>query len=79
MAKKQEEHLVNNCIMPEMSYCPSCKYGRIEYPEWVETHDDTYNSGCEWVCSLKSATTSRSRLLHRGGDGKKNPALFGSY
>jgi len=41
---KQEE--ANNCIMPEMPYCPACKYGYIEHFE----EDDTRT---EWHCLRK--------------------------
>ena len=41
------------CIMPEMPYCPDCKYGRVEYPDWVETREDAYDSGCKWICTLR--------------------------
>lgn len=33
-----------------MKYCQGCKYGYINYPEWVETYEDTldcsFESGC---------------------------------
>lgn len=41
---KQEE--ANNCITPEMPYCPACKYGYIEHFE----EDDTRT---EWHCLRK--------------------------
>ena len=38
------------CIDPVMQYCQNCIYGYVEYPEWVETHEDleycTVESGC---------------------------------
>ena len=42
----------NKCIMPEMPYCPTCTYGRVEYPDWVETYEDTQGCECKWVCLL---------------------------
>lgn len=36
------------CIDPVMKFCQECEYGWIEYPEWVETYEDTY------YCSFKS-------------------------
>lgn len=44
----------SKCITPEMPYCPSCEYGRVVYPDWVETYEDIYDSGCEWVCLLEN-------------------------
>lgn len=31
------------CIMPEMPYCPACKYGYISYSEQSDTDS-------EWIC-----------------------------
>lgn len=31
------------CIMPEMPYCPVCKYGYISYSEQSDTDS-------EWIC-----------------------------
>lgn len=45
----------DNCIMPEMPYCPACRYGYIVYPEWVETAQDLEGCSCEWVCLLEGA------------------------
>lgn len=44
----------DKCIMPEMPYCPACPHGHIEYPDWVETYEDTQGCECEckWVCLL---------------------------
>ena len=39
------------CIMPEMPYCPACKFGRVEYPADAETYEDTIGCSYEWVCS----------------------------
>lgn len=39
------------CVMPEMPYCPGCKYGYTSYPSDVETYADTEGSSCEWVCT----------------------------
>lgn len=41
---KQEKS--NNCIMPEMPYCPACKYGYVEHFEGNDT--DTV-----WHCLKK--------------------------
>lgn len=38
------------CIMPEMPYCPACEFGRVSYPEWVETYEDTQGAECNWEC-----------------------------
>ena len=45
----------DNCIMPEMPYCPDCPHGLILYPEWVETYEDTLDFSCEWICLLKES------------------------
>ena len=39
-------NLINqeNCIMPEMPYCPTCKYGSVVHDE--ESDAET----TEWVC-----------------------------
>lgn len=42
----------NKCIMPEMPYCPACEHGHIEYPDWVETYEDTQGCSCKWICML---------------------------
>lgn len=38
------------CIDPVMKYCQGCKWGWIEYPDWVETKEDlegcSFESGC---------------------------------
>lgn len=39
------------CIMPEMPYCPCCRYGLIIYPEDT---NNIYDSDPEWVCMLES-------------------------
>lgn len=44
--------VLKKCIMPECPYCPACKYGRVIYPEWVETYEDTEGCECEWICTL---------------------------
>lgn len=55
------EILEDKCVMPEMPYCPVCEHGLIVYPEWVETYDDTFDSGCEWICRLEVSTTKGER------------------
>lgn len=35
------------CIMPEMPYCPACKFGHVFYPDDAESIYDE----CEWVCT----------------------------
>lgn len=45
-----------NCITPEMPYCPACEYGRVVYPEWVETYEETKGCACEWVCMFVDTT-----------------------
>jgi len=44
--------MMNVCIMPEMPYCPACKFGRISQPEWCETYADTLGVAGEsdWQC-----------------------------
>jgi hypothetical protein len=32
-----KQEIKNNCIMPEMPYCPCCKYGYVEYYEDNDT------------------------------------------
>ena len=44
---------LKKCITPEMPYCPSCQYGIVVYPEWVETAEDLEGCSCEWICSLQ--------------------------
>lgn len=38
------------CIDPIIKFCQECKYGFINYPEWVENYEDTLDctflSGC---------------------------------
>ena len=34
----------DNCIMPEMPYCPCCQYGSVIYDEESDT------ATTEWVC-----------------------------
>ena len=38
------------CIDPIIQYCQGCIYGYVEYPSWVETHEDLegccFDSGC---------------------------------
>lgn len=34
------------CIMPEMPYCPACKYGYIQ-------RDENSDTDCEWICLLR--------------------------
>ena len=41
-----KQEIKNNCIMPEMPYCPCCKYGYIEHFEGNDT--DTV-----WHCLRK--------------------------
>ncbi len=53
------------CVMPEMPYCPICEYGRVEYPEWVETYEDTYDSGCKWVCTYNGKTEERTQCKYK--------------
>ena len=36
-----------NCIMPEMPYCPACKYGSIVHEEEPDPSGYEFN---EWVC-----------------------------
>lgn len=42
--------MAKNCITPEYPYCPTCKYGLVIWPEWVETYEDTFDATCEWRC-----------------------------
>lgn len=32
-----KQEIKNNCIMPEMPYCPACKYGYVEHFEGNDT------------------------------------------
>lgn len=41
-----KQEIKNNCIMPEMPYCPCCKYGYVEHFEGNDT--DTV-----WHCLKK--------------------------
>lgn len=48
---KDLDNYRKQCIMPKMPYCPSCKFGSVEYSEdEVETYADTYGASCEWHC-----------------------------
>jgi hypothetical protein len=40
------------CIDPVIKYCQDCPYGMRIYPEWVETYEDTFDSGFETCCVL---------------------------
>lgn len=46
----KNERTITNCIMPEMPYCPNCKYGYIAYKDedygGIETPTE-----CEWICT----------------------------
>lgn len=59
--------MVKGCIMPEMPYCPACKHGRIEYPEWVETYEDTQGCSCKWICTLQEAEAAQAGEGERDG------------
>lgn len=47
------KHSTPTCIMPEMPYCPCCKYGAEILPAWVETREDLPYCTVEWYCSLQ--------------------------
>ena len=38
------------CIDPVIKFCQECRWGWVNYPEWVETEDDLagccFESGC---------------------------------
>lgn len=38
------------CIDPVIKYCQGCRWGWVNYPEWVETDEDCegcfFESGC---------------------------------
>lgn len=53
--RKEVPFMSDRCIMPEMPYCPACRYGYIVYPEWVEMAQDLEGCSCEWVCLLEGA------------------------
>ena len=38
------------CIMPEMPYCPSCRYGCTTFPEDTTKQDLIDGCECEWGC-----------------------------
>lgn len=53
------------CIMPEMPYCPACKYGNVQYsPDEVECASDLEGASCEWLClnSVKRPPQSYMRI-----------------
>ena len=42
---------MNKCIMPEMPYCPVCKYGHVTYKD--EDYDGIEQpTECEWHCMI---------------------------
>lgn len=34
----------SRCVDPIIKNCANCRYGHVEYPEWIETHEDL--AGC---------------------------------
>ena len=44
MLTKNDYKKPQRCIDPVMKYCQECRYGIIEYPDSVESFEDTY--GC---------------------------------
>jgi hypothetical protein len=40
----------DNCIMPEMPYCPCCPYGNVFYPEGFDFEEGVE---VEWICMLE--------------------------
>ena len=53
------------CIMPEMPYCPACKYGNVQYsPDEVECASELEGASCEWLClnSVKRPPQSYMRI-----------------
>lgn len=42
----------SRCIDPVMKYCQGCRWGFIQYHEWVETTDDIENCSFESGCTL---------------------------
>lgn len=49
VARMNKQEIKNNCIMPEMPYCPCCKYGYVEHFEGNDT--DTV-----WHCLKKEVS-----------------------
>lgn len=48
------------CIMPEMPYCPACKYG------YIIRSEDAPDTDCEWICLYKGEKNNAD------GTGKKS-------
>lgn len=40
------------CIDPVMKYCHGCEWCHEEYPDWVETYEDTFGCTYESYCIL---------------------------
>jgi len=54
------------CIMPEMPYCPCCKFGVIDYGD-AETYEDTQGPFCktEWHCTCTKQDVERIMLKEK--------------
>lgn len=40
------------CIDPVIKFCQECRWGWVNYPEWVETSEDLSNCVIESGCML---------------------------
>jgi hypothetical protein len=53
------------CIDPVIKYCQECRYGWIQYPDWVETYEDTldcsFKSGCMYGLEKDEPTEEELR------------------
>lgn len=42
----------SRCVDPIIKDCKNCRYGHVEYPEWVETYEDLAGCCYETSCIL---------------------------
>ena len=68
------------CVSPIMKDCQNCKYGYIEYPEWVETYEDTFGcvfeSGCMYGLEETEPTEEEKREFDEWYKGVNNETSF---
>lgn len=58
------------CIMPEMPYCPACKYG------YITKSEDAPDTDCEWVCLYKEKENETDALNYCENCGAKMKVIF---
>lgn len=40
------------CVSPILKECENCQWGLVQYPDWVETYEDTQGCCFDTVCVL---------------------------